>query len=501
MSELRDTGPNKPIGKAIVISDAGIILYAGYLLALAVVGILTARGLGHSEHITHVVVVFGLAAVIPGTVLLRKPLDVSEPLIWFGVSYSLFVPAALYFMLTGFAFTDLDLLGPGRSRDDALGYALMLLFGGWLAFAAGYLMIRPSLDPPSIQFDAQSSLPNVLVYTAVLTLVAAGALNFVLVAGQYPGGVSAFLADFGIQANRLEQISGQVTTIGYQGFYIGALLAQYGYLRHRAMGRRCRLPMTIFVLTLLTAMLVLVSQGRIAQLVTYVLVVALLHHSASGQSASSTRVLLVVLITFLVGIAVYIGRLVSGLVYLGFLELEGITPTEVLSASGKSILFLLFDKGNTPALPVLVDILARWDPSLLLWGKSFLSWIGRFAGLGNIDNVGSMIGREWFHRDAEIPPTIIGEFVFNFGPLSVPPMMFVVGLLAALLWRAVSGSASYWIRLAYLFFLFRFFWLWPKGESSYIANAIWGFLPTLLVVGLLMLIAAGLSRNVREEVT
>lgn len=483
MSSVQD----RPRGNA----DFRVASFAACTCLTALILPLLASRLAHPSLLAALVLTVLLGLLIVGVVLIRSDGDLAEPLYWFSLMYFLAVPASLYFIVSGFGGSEHLRPYPFVETVKLANEALFLLIIGYAAFAVGYFACIASGRTKSLRLPTTDQYAAWIARLVVATAIAIGTVNFIWLVSSYPGGVTGYLLNFGLRALRLQEIEGSVTTFGYQFLYAGVLLWYLVILRENKCSPRF-LEYQAFVGTAAFSVLVSVSQGRMSQTVTYLLLLVFLIHRFAPISRSNVRLSLTVVAVGVLGIILYFYRKVSVALYLGKAS-SG--PGDFLA----DLTYWLFDKGNVPNIPVIMNLLADrridGDPAL---GETYVRALASLSDAwGEVPNVGQTLGAAWFGQGGGLPPTVVGEAYVNFGFLGVPAVLAVVGAASALLFNAVRRHGEFIGYLAYFGVLFKFIFILPKGETANFAAAVWQVLPAILLYALVRLGsgAAGYGRQ------
>jgi oligosaccharide repeat unit polymerase len=472
----------------VSISSRRLSLYLIYCSVLALSFPFVAAKLGNAEFLPALVLAYALGGVVPLCVVFGRRLDLVEPLYWFSMTYFLVFVGAVYFLVTDFAYSE-HLLQPGKVMLVKLTTrALGLFLIGYVSYLAGYLVLMRDRESRRVRLPTSHDLSGWAARTAVAICVLIGALNFLYLLTSYPGGTFQYLIDFGRRAARFEAITRPVTTFGYQFLYAGVFV-WFVALRRDALASRRRSETFAFSLVVCFSVLVSISQGRLTQTISYLLILGFMGYVFSPRSLHNLRFLLLAAVAIPVGIGLYFLRLVS--VGLSGIQAGNVASlTQYLNAFLPALGYWLIDKGNIPNLPVVINLVNQNGFAGELWyGQSFAAAITRLSPvLGDLPNIGETAGALWFHGGGGLPPTIVGEMFLNFGYLGVPAGLFAAGLLSSWFYRFVVARGTYAWYLVYLIVLFRFIFVWPKGESANIVAAFWLAFPMLCVLGAVKLL-------------
>jgi hypothetical protein len=321
-----------------------------------------------------------------------------------------------------------------------------------------------------------------------------GVVNFLYFTGSYPGGTVAYFQDIGIRTHRYEFLEGAAaTTLGYQLVYASVFLWAFVIIRAKK-HHSINWEILGFMVAVLISLLVLASESRMFQLVSYVMVLTGLFYVTATSRRRNALFLGAVASFFAIAILLYVLRVISALAYAHPEALAGLSTGELAATAGRGMTYLLIDKGNVPNIPILMNIVENWEHSLgFEYGRTFFNWIAALLPWLEPENIGMVIRDNWYISVGGLPPTALGELYANFGAPGVYAGMFLIGALMAGTYNVVRSRRDFWIYLIFLAISFRFFMIWPKGESMNIAAAIWLFLPTIGAVLLVRMVAAVLT--------
>lgn len=483
----------------ISLSQTRFALYAVYCGVLAATFPFVASRLADPGFMTSLVLAYVLGAIVPVAIIFGRRMDLVEPLYWFSAKYYLVFPGAIYFLVTGFAYSE-HLLHPGLPRLHALTERALLLFLlGYVAFLAGYLILMRDRGNRRVLLPTDREVSGWVARALIALCLFAGLLNFVYLLFSYPEGPIRYLLDFGRRGHRFEMIEGEVTTIGYQWLYAGVFLWFMILMREGAI-QRWKLQTWLFFGVAALSAVVSVSQGRLTQSISYVLLLVFLGYVCAPGQVRNHRFILVTGAGLVAGIILYFLRQVSSLSYVGSEAFElrdlGRYAQMFLPALG----YWVVDKGNIPNLAAVVNLLNQDGIDGHLWyGKSFVLWLVAFVPGAEVPSIAGTVAQAWFHSDGGLPPTIVGEMFVNFGYVGVPVGLFVVGLLMSRFYAFVRHSGHFLWYVVFLSILFKFIFLWPKGEMINAVAAIWQFIPTVVVFAAMRLLSGARPASTEQS--
>jgi oligosaccharide repeat unit polymerase len=479
---------------------AGYAVYCILLLALLPVA---ATHLDQPGYLEPLVLAFAIGLVVPAVIVFKRRVDLIDPINWFSLMYLFVFPGAVYFLIAGFGKSE-HLLSFTQPRvERAATAALWLFLVGYLAFVAGYATFAGETRSREIRLPSMREFSPWIARLAIAACVAIGALNFLYLLVSYPGGMLGYLLDFGLRSHRFEMIGEGVTTVGYQFIYAGVYLWLMVLLRENKLNAG-RLETWLFVAALVLSIVMSISQGRMGQTVTYVLAIGFLVYVTSAGHAKNFRYVALIAAGMAAGIVLYLLRRASAANFTGAQDVAAAGLQLFASSFFGDIAYWIIGKGNVPNVPIVMNLLETGGINgHLLYGASLYNWVfGLTSLIEGPANIGATLGMLWFGGEGGLPPTIVGEFLVNFGALGVPVGMCAAGAGCALLYRWVRERGDFIWYVVYLAILLKFIFLWPKGEAANLAGAIWAFVPTVVVYNMVrMLTAQARHRDAVHRVT
>ena len=104
---------------SVSISGVRVLVYIVYCGCLWSTFPIVAGNLADPGFFTSLVLAYVLGSFVPVCTVLGRRLDLLEPIYWFSAKYYLVFPAAVYFLVTGFAYSE-QLINPGLLRLEKL---------------------------------------------------------------------------------------------------------------------------------------------------------------------------------------------------------------------------------------------------------------------------------------------------------------------------------------------------------------------------------------------
>ncbi len=471
------------------ISRPRLNIFIGYALLMLVTAVWLLPKIPRPEYQLPFMIAVFLGLVVPSVLVFSKRLNLMEPIYWFAFMYLILVPDAFYFIFTNFETSPHLIIETIDDRSRWLTIALAYSVIGFIATAIGYFLVRSSETPASIDYGSSAQLPDGLIYLAIAASLVIAGLNFVYVANQYPDGIMGYLLQAGFRSSRLELFESSVTTLGFNLAY-SAVLTWIFVLRRRS--KISRTERVLFALALFSSMLILGSQGRVYQTISYLLVVAGLFYLTSDSRNKNRYFFLGIPALLGVGILMYVVRVTSVLLLNNPDALVNLDYAEAARLGAESLLHLTFGKGNVPDISTMMSIMAYWDLDNIQYGRTLLSWTQGFTELSPFLSVVDMT-RSWYDTSGGVPPTVLGEMYVNFHFVGGVVAMFLIGAVMAVCYNRYLKTSSYWVMLTFVVIVLRFFFIWPKGETANLKGAIWLILPVWATV----LVLRGITTLVR----
>jgi hypothetical protein len=482
---------NSPSCAGLVINNARLSVYIVYCVVLVGCYALSLSVLPDSSQTAALTIAYAIGAIVPCCAIFRRELDLLEPIYWFSAMYFAFFVGAVYFILTDFQYAQHNLVDDLDERNRTLRKALSLVLIGYLVFLGGYLVATMYSQRARINFDGDNHVPDWLIASTVVALLALGLLNFTYLIANYPGGLLKYYSEMGLRQHRLEAYGEGVTTAGLQLIYAGVILWLFMLMRKIRRGVSvAKYQIAIFTVLSISSAAVLASQGRLFQTVSYCLVLAGMVYAFSDGKRRNPVMLLSGAGLVMCGLGLFFGRLLSLLIYnrpevLTSLGWSGVVDT-FFRALGRFVL----DSGNVTDLTSLMNIIAFWEQDFsYLYGMSFLSPLSRFIGGVEFQSIAELTQPHWSTGVGAWPPTFVGELYANFGAVGVVGGMLIAGFLMGRAYVYLARWRGFWATLILCALTFRFFLVLPKGETVNLAGSVWIVLPALAIFGALKLVS------------
>ena len=413
----------------------------------------------------------------------REPLY--DPRILFTLAASLWL-----FMIHGYVvdFEGYLAAKPGFYSQDIKVLSTMAI-GLWLIGYAAFIGGASIGVRFAIRLPLNRSHDNKLLSIVCIAFIAIALLNFsanvILISG---GDVSHYLSSFALRPYDIEDKKG-VSAVGYLFGFIGVQILAF------VVGRKepAKLLMIGLLVAVFLILLIRFSQGRIFQ--TLVLFGTCYTAYAMGTARRTRadtpwiRDIHYLLLAAAMGVAIYFLRLASALSHLG-VDLTWQSVTRF----GSSFVHFALERGNVPNFPIVFTILEKMPSEVgFLYGKTLFNWAIFFVpkSILKADYLISIWVKNTWYLDIEgggLPPTAIGEWYANFGFAGVPSGMFVVGLVAGILFKVARESESPYLAALWANLAFGFVVIYPKTDLAQIPVF---SIVMLLCIWLLMTILQG----------
>jgi oligosaccharide repeat unit polymerase len=442
-----------------------------------------------------------LSLVVPSVLVFDKRVNPIEPIYWFALMYLILVPGAYFFIFTNFETSRHILIETIGDRSRWLTVALLYSSISFVATAVGYFLVRRPGSPAPICYEPKDQLPEGLVYLAIAASLAIAGWNFIHVASQFPDGIVGYLQQAGFRSKRLELFESSVTTVGYNLAYSAVLIWIFALRRRPKVSRTEGI---LFGLALLGSLLISGSQARIFQTISYLLIVASLFYLTSASPNKGRYFFLGVPAFLVMGILLYVVRVISMLLLNRPGLLNDLDYFEVARLGGVSLLQLTFGKGYVPDVSAMMSLLAFWDLDNMQYGKTLLSWTHGLSDQSPFRPV-VQLTRGWYDTVGGVPPTVLGEMYVNFHFLGAVVAMFLIGALMAVFYNYYLKTRSFWVTATFVAIVLKFFFIWPKGETANLTGVIYIILPVwatvLFIRGIVALAGPALQAVAADRAT
>jgi hypothetical protein len=417
--------------------------------------------------------------------LFNSPRDsIYSPLYWFSLIYIGYPLGAIYFALGNVECGKfLRLAGFGDDVYIYLRYAVLWIILSYISFVAGYLFFFKKCS-----FNIVVTRERRLFYSYFCSAVRL-LIPFLLITGggywiylsyKIAGGPLSLLTQFAAFAHMIKDYEG--TTLPYHAYYMGIFLWLFVIV---SSGNRVGFLYYIFSCI---GLIISLSQGRIMNSITYLLVQVAFYSISRKSSSDIRRNIIIIVLLFSIAFVALFLRVSSSLLYIGkdssYLFLDNIFDTLSLMAQ------MIIGWGNVADIQQIAIIFKVWSGKHL-YGVTYFDWLinlfGKYIGL-EPSSVGLTIKHLYFPDESGPPtPGAIGEAYANFSVFGLL-FMFAIGGIFSKIFYCVKRSGSLLLAMCYSMFLMRFVLLYAKVDSTVIINAIWLIVPFLSIVGAYFLI-------------
>lgn len=336
----------------------------------------------------------------------------------------------------------------------------------YVFFAVGYCFF--SSKKAGFEYQLKSSFDAFLlaVYKPLaIVLLIVGFFYWIWVCQILAGGVIDAFILFQVFPHLVAEH--QVSTLPYLFYYAGVYLLLIGLLLEKS-----KIGFWFWIASIV-GFLISISTARISLSVTYLFAQLYLIYLVD-KNKRVVIVRFILLIVFLAFVVFFLREL-SNYNYIG--------RAMILNVS--SIFESIVGGGNVTDLQQIVIVLSTFEVADALLGATYFDWIintfGVFFGL-DPSSVGLSIADRYVPESSGAPtPGAIGEAYVNFG-FGAPIFMFFVGLFFAIVKNLASKSHNIFVHFSYSCFVVNFVFLFPKVDSTMMANFFWATAPVLAIV-------------------
>ena len=336
----------------------------------------------------------------------------------------------------------------------------------YVFFSVGYCFFSSKRVGFDYQSDSSFNCFFLTIYKHLaIVMLIVGFLYWVWVCQTLAGGVINAFVLFQVFPHLVAEH--QISTLPYLLYYAGVYLLLIGLLLEKSkIGFR-------FWIFSIVGFLISISTARISLSVTFLLTQLYLIYLVD----SKRRGLIVKLVFFIVALSfiVFFLRELSNYHYIG----------KDMNFNVSSILESVVGGGNVTDLQQVVIVLSTFDIADALLGATYFDWIintfGVYFGF-DPSSVGLSIAHRYVPESSGAPtPGAIGEAYVNFG-FGAPIFMFFVGLFFAMIKNAASKSNNIFVHFGYSCFVVNFVFMFPKVDSTMMANFFWAAFPFFVVM-------------------
>jgi len=487
---VQNAGNINPSCSGLFISNSRLLIYVVYCVTLAGGYALVLGALPDPSQTESVTLAFAIGAVVPSCAIFRREVDLLEPMYWFSAMYFAFFIGAVYFILTDFQYAQHNLISDPTERSRVLFKSLSLILIGYLMFLGAYLVATMRCQRARIDFNHDDRMPDWLIGSAVVALLALGLANFIYLVANYPGGLLKYYSEMGLRAHRLEAFGEGTTTAGLQLIYAAVWLWLFILMRNCRRGIAVsNARIAIFVITATISAAILASQGRLFQTISYALALAGMAYAFSTNVGRNSKMLIGGAVLILAGLGLFFGRLLSLLIFNRPDVFASLVWSVTIETFLRALNYFVLDAGNVTDLTSFMNVVAYWEQdSSYLYGTSFLSPLSRFIPGVELQGIAEMSQHGWSTNTGALPPTFVGELYANFGVVGVIGGMLVAGFVIGRVYIYCARRGNFWMTLILSALTFRFFFVLPKGETVNLVGAVWLILPAIATFAALKII-------------
>ena len=399
-----------------------------------------------------------------------------DPLFIFSLIYFGYAVGGIYYSFSNGQFGKfLGFLNLDRHvTEQYLVYALIYANVCYFAIATGYrLFVRANnFYVPEIESTIASYLINgggVPIFLMILS----GFAYWIWVSNVIAGGVINSLILFQVFPHLVAEH--KISIAPYLIYYAGINI---WLLKLILKGSNINIP---FIFFSILGFIISASTARISITLTYAFGQLYLIYMVHPQSRKSIHRIFLTIIC--IGLGLFFLRDISNHLFLNDGGgLEGLELNFFESIVGG---------GNVSDLQQLVIIFKTFNLNEILFGLSYFDWLNN--SLSNVldlkpTSVGLRVANLYVPDTSGAPtPGAIGEAFANFHILA-PLFMFFFGASMALLKNLIDRKNSVILYFTYSCFLTSFIFLYPKVDSTMIANFFWNAFPTVFILLSLSLI-------------
>lgn len=337
--------------------------------------------------------------------------------------------------------------------------SVLLFILGYIAFILG-ASINFRVTSKETLYDV--GLIKYLSYSFIVIAILNFSINVYLISS---GNIIVYLFSTAGRSYQIAEGLG-VSAVGYMFGHIGVCVLFYICGRFKAISLK-----VVFVLFFIV-LIIKLSQGRIFQVLVFCgscYFCYLIGRAGVNSAKGFTRQLRGLIIIFSLGLCLYILRIVSAYYYMG----GGYDNFSLAEFFGDIVHFAV-ERGNLPNIPVLLTIIDKVPSSeFFLSGKTIFNWLIYFfpKTLLPDDFLISMWIKSNWYKDIEgggLPPTGIGEWYANFGPVGVFVGMFTLGVILNHIYRVSKYGNSIFMNVLWANLAFGFIIIYPKTDLAQI---------------------------------
>lgn len=366
-----------------------------------------------------------------------------------------------------------------NNAEKYLIYALLYVNVCYLFTAVGYQLFAKEVQNYTLKSEiAKTNRSYTKPSNLVVSLLVIGGFYWIWVSHIIAGGVIDALILFQVFPHLVEEH--KISTAPYLLYFAGINI----WLM-RLIESRSRIGIWFYIFSIL-GFVISVSTARISITLTYAFTQMYLVYMLAPHSRKLIHRSFVLMI--FLGFVLFFLREISNHLFIS----DGVG----LDGFEFNILASIIGGGNVADLQQLVIIFYMYGQGDILFGASYFDWLNNaISGFFNLkaQSVGLRIADLYVPATSGAPtPGAIGEAFANFHLLA-PFVMFLFGVFLAKLNTFVVSRKSLICYYLYASFLTSFVFLYPKVDSTMVANFFWNSFPALIV----LLISSTMARIVK----
>lgn len=352
--------------------------------------------------------------------------------------------------------------------EQYLTYALIYANFCYFAIAVGYRLFARNNN--SFVPETDSTIANYLINSggvAIFLMISLGTVYWVWVSNVIAGGILDSLILFQVFPHLVAEHKISITPylIYYAGINIWLM---------KLILKKSNINL-FFIFFSILGFVISASTARISITVTYAFAQLYLIYMVHPRSRRSTHKIFITITCFALGL--FFLRDVSNYLFLN--DGKGIEGLEL------NFFESIVAGGNVSDLQQLVIIFKTFNLNEILFGLSYFDWLNNsFSNVLDLKptSVGLRIANLYVPDTSGAPtPGAIGEAFANFHVLA-PLFMFFFGASMALVKNLIDRTNDVILYFMYSCFLTSFIFLFPKVDSTMIANFFWNAFPTIFIL-------------------
>lgn len=390
----------------------------------------------------------------------KRRKDIFETFYLFNAFYILFYFSALVLYARGF-YTNEFISGSSFYSDLNQLYTVTLvlvLFSYFSVFLGYYAFLKPG----NLSLKKLDIVEGKAFLVLALFIYFIGFLNFYgNVLAVSSGDIFDYYSKIAVLRDEMEGQS--LTSIGYNLIFLASYMI---FLRSIQLNYYNKYLVALIVLSVV----IYFSKGRITGTIFYGLSFLGLYYYNNGIVKLNNKYVGLISVIAVTSIFLYSLRYMSSVSYNNNLDSAGSFFKDFFQI--ESLLYFIFDKGNSPNFAILMKVVDSWGRDIgYLFGTTLLAPLYNFVSpnfFGMIDQPAFIAKQQWYlsTQGGNIPLTGVGEMIANFSIYGFIVGMFAFGVLGAIVRNFLLATQSNLYLIFYLKFSLNFFMLYPKGEFN-----------------------------------